>query len=152
MTHWSWLDRILAGRDHRGMSAPHATALRRARRVLVVGALLVSVSFEARAPSPAMSVDEQAVCAPMEPIAVDTHHAGQVSIQAGPPVPLKPADWQKRPPCNWDEAREVELFGACYVRVADTKPPCPPRLFSQPGRCYVAVARAPRPSNTVDGK
>lgn len=80
---------------------------------------------------------------------VDTQRGGALAVKAGPPVPKEPDSWQKRPPCDWAGAREVVMMGACYIRAFDS-PPCPPRMFEADTKCFVAVAKAPRPDTSVD--
>lgn len=54
-------------------------------------------------------------------------------------IPSKPADWQKKPPCDSDMGEEA-IRGACYGRMAK-KPPCE-KLIEYEGACYRAVAKA----------
>lgn len=79
---------------------------------------------------------------------VDTSKEGDLRVKSGPPVPATPADWMKKPPCNWEDAREVAIRGACFIRTAES-PPCPRRFFEHDGKCFVAVAKAQRPDTSI---
>jgi hypothetical protein len=58
------------------------------------------------------------------------------------PIPSKPMPIQKPPPCL-ERAGEREIKGACYVKVADVKPPCGPYLFREGDSCFRAVGADP---------
>lgn len=77
----------------------------------------------------------------------DTQRAGELTMQAGKAMPVKPEDWQKKVPCL-PETEEAH-GGACYIRAA-RKPPCPPALFEKGDACFVAVAKSPRPNTTIE--
>lgn len=63
---------------------------------------------------------------------------------ASAPLPTKPLDGQKRPPCSgW----QVNVNGGCWLKI---QPPdgqsggnCPSGYYSHANACYVPVAEAP---------
>ena len=63
-------------------------------------------------------------------------------------IPEKPADWQKRPPCDEDSGEEA-INGACYGAMK-RKPPCGPKMVQHGDTCYRAVAKAPKPPTSIE--
>jgi hypothetical protein len=61
-------------------------------------------------------------------------------------IPAKPLEWMKTPPCD-DEMGEVVVNGACYVELAK-RPPCG-RLPEHAGKCFRAIAKAPREPTSI---
>lgn len=84
------------------------------------------------------------------PCASDVVLAGTVGLMSTP-VPRKPSEFWKRPPCDYPE---VEISGACWILPAQedggtVKPPCPGNLWEARGRCWKPVGRPQRPGTTM---
>jgi hypothetical protein len=62
---------------------------------------------------------------------VDHSPAGNLKVER--PIPSKPLDWMKKPPCSPD-MDELEIRGACY-QATSRKPPCG-LLFRHGDKCY----------------
>jgi eukaryotic-like serine/threonine-protein kinase len=60
----------------------------------------------------------------------------------GRSMPKQPFPGQRKPPC--EERVEKAINGACWVGVADEKPPCGPKMFDHEDRCYLPSYDAPR--------
>jgi serine/threonine protein kinase len=72
----------------------------------------------------------------------DTPRAVLPSIfSLGRPMPKKPLQGQRKPPCARGER---EIYRACWVEVAREKPPCGDTMFDHEGACYKAAADMPR--------
>lgn len=115
-------------------------------------ALALLAATEAAAPGRCDSAGDSGTDGGVEePVQADTHRddGGGLSVKAGLPVPMKPEPWMKTAPCDWKGAREVAIRGACFVQAAAT-PPCPPRMYESEGKCFLAVAKVPRPNTSVE--
>jgi len=62
------------------------------------------------------------------------------------PMPKKPFDIQKRPPCK--KTLEEEHFGGCWVP-HEVRAPCPDELYEMGGKCYVPAVQAPPPPSSI---
>jgi serine/threonine protein kinase len=63
-------------------------------------------------------------------------------ISLGVPMPKRPQEGQKRPPCS---AGQVAVNGACWAGpIKGQEAPCPPGMFDHEGECYFAIFDAPR--------
>jgi serine/threonine protein kinase len=63
-------------------------------------------------------------------------------LLVGVPMPKKPQQGQKRPPCG---AGQVAVNGACWAGpIKGQEAPCPSGMFDHEGECYFAVFDAPR--------
>jgi serine/threonine protein kinase len=71
--------------------------------------------------------------------------AEQASISHN--MPTKPFDTQRRPPCA---KQEIELHGGCWIRQADTSPPCTGGYFAWKDGCYLPVILTTPPPATSD--
>ncbi|HZH13759.1 MAG TPA: hypothetical protein VE057_05300 [Archangium sp.] len=65
----------------------------------------------------------------------------------GIPMPDKPTEGQKRPPCDAMRG-EVELRGACWIELAK-HPPCPKGIAEYQGKCYIGVGAVPRAPTSI---
>ena len=65
----------------------------------------------------------------------------------GFPMPNKPFEGQKKPPCDAKRA-EVELHGGCWMEIA-RRPPCSEGAAEYQGKCYVAVGTVIRPPTSI---
>jgi hypothetical protein len=72
---------------------------------------------------------------------------GPVTGIEGFPMPNKPFEGQKKPPCNPKRA-EVEIHGGCWMELA-IRPPCSEGAAEYQGKCYAAVGIAPRPPTSM---
>jgi serine/threonine protein kinase len=64
-------------------------------------------------------------------------------MTVGKPMPKKPPEGQKRPPCG---PGQISVNGACWAGpIEGQKPPCGQGMFDYEGKCYFAVYDAPRP-------
>ncbi|EPX62523.1 hypothetical protein D187_008711 [Cystobacter fuscus DSM 2262] len=66
----------------------------------------------------------------------DTVDVGPVVLAR--PMPKKPFDVQKRPPCN--KALEEEHFDGCWVETKKSAP-CPDELYELEGKCFLPAAK-----------
>jgi len=57
------------------------------------------------------------------------------------PMPHQPLLNQAHAPCR-GVARE--FFGSCWVKIADTTPPCPPDTYQEGDGCYMPLAANPK--------
>lgn len=65
------------------------------------------------------------------------------------PMPGKPFEGQKKPPCAPDE---FEAKGGCWVELA-RKPGadrCGSKSYEQGGKCYLPVLQLPRPPTSIE--
>jgi eukaryotic-like serine/threonine-protein kinase len=62
-------------------------------------------------------------------------------LPVGVPMPKKPFDGQRKPPCDPDT--EIAVMGACWA-VLKKEAPCGPKAFDYEGRCLRASFDAPR--------
>lgn len=81
--------------------------------------------------------------------------AGKIAYPLDNTVPTVPYDWQKKargdpPKCG---KREVNIFGACYLRAhpGDFQPPCEPPTAEYEGACYSPLGEPP-PKKPVSGE
>ena len=65
----------------------------------------------------------------------------------GFPMPNKPFEEQKKPPCD-ALVGEVELRGGCWLELAK-RPQCPKGAAEDQGKCYVAVGAVPRAPTSI---
>ena len=69
------------------------------------------------------------------------------AVIQGFPMPNKPFEGQKKPPCD-ALVGEVELRGGCWLELT-RRPPCPKGAAEYQGKCYVAVGTAPRAPTSI---
>jgi hypothetical protein len=81
------------------------------------------------------------------PVFIRSSDAPAPVIQ-GFPMPNKPFEGQKKPPCDAKRA-EVEIHGGCWMEIA-RRPPCSEGAAEYQGKCYVAVGAAPRAPTSID--
>ncbi|WP_157758328.1 hypothetical protein [Cystobacter fuscus] len=62
------------------------------------------------------------------------------------PMPAKPFERQKRPPC--DPELEDEVRGGCWTRLKSVAP-CPAKAYEHEGQCYLPTLAAPKPSQSI---
>lgn len=83
-----------------------------------------------------VSVGDQAMVAPISTQAPMPAKDGKRTL--GEPLPERPLDGQRRPPCN--KFGEVSIGGGCWYRVPDIHPPCKEEGkedgYSWKGACY----------------
>jgi hypothetical protein len=65
----------------------------------------------------------------------------------GFPMPNKPFEGQKKPPCD-TLAGEVEIRGGCWLELA-RRPPCLKGTAEYQGKCYAAVGAVPRAPTSI---
>lgn len=65
----------------------------------------------------------------------------------GFPMPNKPFEAQKKPPCDTKRA-EVEINGGCWMEMA-RRPPCSEGAAEYQGKCYAAVGAPIRPPTSI---
>lgn len=77
------------------------------------------------------------------------------AADAGPvarPMPGKPFEGQKRPPCD-KALGQVEIVGACWLALEvrpSQVPGCGADYFEHDGKCYLPVKQAKRPPTSVE--
>ncbi|MCY1074439.1 hypothetical protein [Archangium lansingense] len=96
---------------------------------------------------PRSTVHHQTVNAMVErPVFTRPSDESATGIQ-GFPMPSKPFEGQKKPPCDAKRA-EVEIHGGCWMEIA-RRPPCSEGAADYQGKCYVAVGTAPRVPTSI---
>jgi hypothetical protein len=61
------------------------------------------------------------------------------------PVSRTPLKGQAVKPCV---DGETELYGSCWLKIADQSAPCPPNLYQEGNSCYApSVADTPEPAS-----
>jgi serine/threonine protein kinase len=71
---------------------------------------------------------------------------GRLNYAIGLRMPKTPLPDQRKPPC---ERGETTINGACWVKVADEKPPCGPKMFDYGDGCYMPSADPPHQPSSV---
>lgn len=74
----------------------------------------------------------------------------QSSAPVARPMPAKPFEGQKRPPCT--KVAQVELNGGCWVALEvrpNQVPGCGPDYFEHGGKCYLPVRQAPKVPTSI---
>jgi len=109
--------------------------------------LALAVVLWPRATVPPQEVHFQAVHSMAEKPIFIRSSDGPVTGIEGFPMPNKPFEGQKKPPCDAKRA-EVELHGGCWMEIA-RRPPCSEGAAEYQGKCYVAVGTVPRAPTSI---